>query len=210
MLWYTDYMQNLLEKSVSTIWLYATDGLLCLLLLWSGWRIIRGKMLIQNYRQVLRISLLIILISFFCYQLYSVLFYLRNGFGRLLLPPHSYFFYHQFGAALSNILSGLIASAVILFFGLWLVHQKKMTQFGTDDWLGLSLGTLAVGWPAVLPFLGLTIAMSIFGFIFQILLRKKTLTDRLVITPYIMPAGIVVLVAKAQILALTHLDKIRF
>lgn len=111
---------------------------------------------------------------------------------------------------MSSVASGLIATAVILVFGLWAVRRQRFTQFGADDWLGLSLGTLAVGWPAVLPFLGLVILLSILGLVAQILIRKKTLADRLIITPYILPAAIVTLIIKAPVLAFTHLDKIRF
>lgn len=203
-------MQNILSSRSGDLWNLATNTLLALILVIGFLSIIRKKITPRGYRKIIVFCFFVIFISFFSWQIYAFVQYRESPIGKNLLPPHSTFFLQQVGAYMSNVVSGIIASAVVLMFGLWLVHKQRATQFGVDDWLLLSIGTLVVGWPAVLPFLALVIFMSMIGLIIQILLRKKSLTDRLIITPYIMPAAIVTLAAKAQILVLTHLDKIRF
>lgn len=203
-------MQSILSFTVSNIWAIATDVLLGLILTVILLRTVLKKSSLPDFKKGLAYCLVILFTSAVSYQIYAWWYYQSTPYGRNFLPPQSNYFYSQLGVALSNVISGVIATAIILTLGLLLVRKQKMSQFGTDDWLLLSIGTLAVGWPAVLPFLAIVIVLSILGLIIQILLKKKTLSDRLIITPYIMPAAIITLATKAQVLALTHLDKIRF
>lgn len=203
-------MDNLLSTIVSSRWILVSNVLVVLLLLLLGWKVLRKDTLTIVYKKYLLSLSAILIASFVLYQVYTYVFYFRSPLGRFLLPPHSTFYYQQFGAAFSEILSAFIAATVVLVLGIFFVRKQRVTQFGADDWLCLSIGTLAVGWPAALPFLAVVILLSIFGLIMQILVKKKTLADRLIITPYIMPAAILTLVLKSPLLALTHLDKIRF
>lgn len=74
----------------------------------------------------------------------------------------------------------------------------------------LVLGLVATGWPAGLIFLAGVFALSVIGMITLVTLRKKKVTDRLIVTPYIIPAAIMTLIFKAWLLDWTGLIKIRF
>lgn len=207
---YTRGMQILLSGSVALWWGRGTDVALGILLLVTWILSLKNNAHFAAYRRVALLCLTLVIMSAFGYQGYALWYYNQSPIGRNLLPPHSLYFYQQLGVALSNMISGIIAAACILVFGLVSTRSGRLSQFGADDWMALTLGTLAVGWPAVLPFLAIVVLLSILGLITQIVLRKKTLADRLILTPYILPGAIITLIIKSPVLTFTHLDKIRF
>lgn len=128
-----------------------------------------------------------------------------------LLPPANQLILQKMIQGLVAILSGWAAGLALFFLLRWLsVKVFRPGLFQPQDLVLVTIGSVAVGWPAVLVFLAATFCLTIIGMIGLVILRRKTVNDRLVISPFIIPAAILTLVFKVQLLALTHLDKIRF
>lgn len=112
---------------------------------------------------------------------------------------------------MSSIVSGWI-SAVLLFSLLYFffLYKKNETFLDKNDVMIIVLGAAAVGWPAVFVFLALVFVLSVLAMLALVVLKKKTLADRLVITPYIIPAAVLTLIFGNYLLQITHLNVIRF
>lgn len=103
----------------------------------------------------------------------------------------------------------LAASLGVLSWYLFL-KRGRGSLLDADDIFLLLIGTAAIGWPGVFVFLALLFALSILFMLGLVLLRKKSLSDRLVITPYIIPTAIITLIFQTELLVFTHLYVIRF
>lgn len=145
------------------------------------------------------------------YLVSDLLYRIRTKLGFLALPPHNQYLLTEAISGLQPIIVGAIHSA-IWFALLWFIFLRrgKGMMLDVQDVQLLVLGLLAVGWPAGLIFLAATFLLAVVGMIGLVIVRKKKLNDRLVITPYIIPAAILTLFFGSWAMRLTHLDKIRF
>lgn len=125
--------------------------------------------------------------------------------------PHSTFLVDQMTRNVTSLLAGWGAAALLMYI-MWFIFLKRGHggMFDALDLVLLTVGAIAVGWPAVLILLLVIFCLAILGMFVLVLLKKKSLNDRLIITPYIIPSAILTLVLGAYPLAWTHLDKIRF
>ncbi len=131
--------------------------------------------------------------------------------GYQALPPYNQYLLTE---AQSGIVTMIVAvlHAALWFFFLWylFLRRGKGAMLDVQDVQLLVLGLLAVGWPAGLIFLATTFLLAVVGMIGLVILKKKSVNDRLIITPYIIPAAILTLFFGSWAMRLTHLDKIRF
>ncbi len=178
-----------------------TIGLLLLLLFWR-------PPLSKKY-----VSFLVIIqvVPFFISLIIGYFIGREDTFQKYFYPPYSNNFLTQALNDLTTLTSGWVAAA-ILGLGLYLLFLRRgQEQFinHRDLWL-IIIGAIAVGWPAVLVFLGYTFILSILGMIGLIILKKKTFHDRITITPFIIPSALVTLITGKFVLVFTNLIKISF
>lgn len=130
---------------------------------------------------------------------------------KFLLPPHSTILWRHASTDVTALVTGWIFALVLLVV-LWrycIIRRRGELLDGVDIAL-LVLGAAAVGWPAVFIFLVLVFAVTVIGMLILVLLRRRAITDRFVITPFILPAAILTLLFHAWLLRLTHLGRIGF
>lgn len=134
-----------------------------------------------------------------------------SQFGRYLFSMHNNLVLSQGWEQMQTVLAGWIA-AVLLMGMLWYLFLKRGRGEMLDsiDVATIMLGAVAVGWPSTFIFLAISFALTVLGMIVLIIFRKKSINDRLIVTPFIIPAAILTLFFGPYLLALTHLDKIRF
>ncbi len=135
----------------------------------------------------------------------------HSVFQRPLLSLHSTYFVGQVWSLFQTLLAGWISAAILGWFAyIIFIRIGREQMFDRQDvWLAV-IGAAIVGWPGILIFLAITFVLAVVAMLGLVIFRKKKVSDRLVITPYIFPAVIVTLLAGPYLLALTHLDKIRF
>jgi hypothetical protein len=130
---------------------------------------------------------------------------------RFLLPPHSSWLWEYLGRGGANMLAGWCFT---LGFGLvlwWLFIRATGRRLADQrDVILIVLGMAVIGWPGMLLFWGMIFIISILAMIYLVVTKKKSAQDRLLITPYIIPAAILTLIFKIPLLEITHLVKIRF
>lgn len=126
-------------------------------------------------------------------------------------PPFSYDFLRNTLGNVTTLVSGWVAAAILGLILNLLLFRRGQELFITrrEFWL-LVLGAVCVGWPAILIYLATIFVLSVVGMIGLILMKKKTLQDRLVIAPFIIPATLITFLTGQYTLVLTHLNKISF
>ncbi len=137
--------------------------------------------------------------------------HMKDTTAKAYLPPYSTYIFDHVAHNVVSLLAGWSAAA-LLMGTLWFIFLKRGRgkMFDVPDLVLVVVGAVAVGWPAVFIFLATTFIFSVAGMLVLVLLRKRSVNDRLVITPFILPSAIVTLFSGQYLLALTHLDKIRF
>jgi hypothetical protein len=129
---------------------------------------------------------------------------------RLLWPTSDYLVRHAM-VDITSLIAGWGAGVVLLLGCGWFFLRRgggKMLD-GMDVGL-LFFASVAVGWPSFLIVLGMTFVLAIVWMVFLVIIRKKTLQDRLIISPVIIPAALITLIFQERLLTLTHLVKIGF
>lgn len=107
------------------------------------------------------------------------------------------------------IMFGVVA--VIVFFLIFKIrHARKEVSFMTErEVLMLTANSMIVGWPGIFIFLALTFVFSLVWMILLVILRRRTLQDRIEIGPAIIPAALVSFVFRTELLQFTGLFVIR-
>jgi hypothetical protein len=90
------------------------------------------------------------------------------------------------------------------------IQRTKSAFLDLTDVALLVVGMAMVGWPSAFIFLAAVFVLSVAAMLVLVMIRKKKVTDRLVITPYIIPAAIAVLLCRDWLLHITYLWKINF
>lgn len=161
-----------------------------------------------------KILLAIFLVQVSAFIAYAVLLYrslISAEIGKYLFSWNNEFYLHRLAIYVTTVVAGNIAAALV-FLGTWFIFIQRGQERLLDrtDAVILTASAVAVGWPGILLLLGGVFITSLIGLLILIALRKKTIHDGLVITPYILPTAVVILVVQNYLLAITHLDKIRF
>jgi hypothetical protein len=101
--------------------------------------------------------------------------------------------------------------ALLIGSSLWWVFPKRGRRDALDerDILLFALGIMVTGWPAGLIFLVLSFGLAALGLLVFISLRRRQASERLIVTPFIMPAAMITYVFSSQLLAWTGLLVIR-
>jgi multisubunit Na+/H+ antiporter MnhF subunit len=158
--------------------------------------------------------LVIVIIQFLGTVSFAVLLwrdYAADPLKKYLLDPGNLFFIRHIQTEVTITVIGWLA-ALLLFWALYKIFiVRGQGQFidGQDVAL-LILGAAAVGWPSIFIFLVAVFLLSVLAMVFLVLIRRKKSTDRLIITNYIIPAAVLVLVFREWLLIFTHLGKIGF
>ena len=100
------------------------------------------------------------------------------------------------------------AGVGLVLWGLF-VKRGRSQIMDQNDVLLFTLGGLITGWPAGLLFLGMTFVLAIVWMVALVILKKKTMADRLVVTPVIAPAALITLLFSPILLQWTGLFVIR-
>lgn len=202
------------QKTIAEIIRYLNLAYQAIVFLTLTWLLIRQLRRLSSWRLAKKAPLILFFSFFGTFLIQSgwYWYYLSElKYAAAYLPPHSQFFLRQAQAGLTNYLAGLAGAAGLLGAGWYVFIRRLRGEFlDGDDLMLLVIGALAVGWPAVLVFLAVTFALSVFGLLGLIVIRRKTIHDRLIITPYIIPAAILTLIFRVPLLEFTHLIKIRF
>ena len=145
---------------------------------------------------------------------YYAMFWHQLAAGQttsLLLQNGAQYVWRHALTDLTSLTVGWLVALALLWFVRWffLMRGRGMMIDGTDGAL-LVVAAAAAGWPGIFLMLAATFVLSILAMIVLVILRKKTLQDRLIITPYIIPATVFVLIFSDWLLAWTHLAKIGF
>lgn len=203
-IWYTDRMKNTLSSVLTTLPLVQFWVTIAMLLVITFWRPSRLK----------RWIVILIGTQLFFWLAEEYLSYLINhtdSVQKYFLPPYSNAFFKVALRSFTWQGSGWAAAITLgyILYLLFLRHGRAQFLDQRDVWL-LILGAVSVGWPTVLIFLGLVFALSVLGMVGLILVKKRNLNDRLIITPFILPAAIITLFIGSYLLTVTHLYKIQF
>lgn len=196
---------NIFEK----IFPYILPALESIVLVWFVFFIRRGGAR-QNH---LKVFFFILSLQFLAHAFSTTRlgFQIHDQLGFHALPPYNQYFLTQAIGGVQTLAVGAIHAAIwLLILWYFFLYRGKGVLLDVVDAQLIILSLVAVGWPAGLVFLACNFALAVIGMIVLVVLRKKSLTDRLVITPYIIPAAILTLFLGHYVLAWTHLDKIRF
>jgi hypothetical protein len=128
----------------------------------------------------------------------------------LLWPKSNFLIPHVQTDIISLLVGWGASSAILLFLGWFFVRRGKGKMLDASDVAQLFIASVAVGWPTIFIVYGMIFVLAVVMMIGAVLLRKKSLNDRLIITPAILPATIITLLVQDRLLALTHLAKIGF
>lgn len=158
-------------------------------------------------------------LALFGVQIISLVLYYSAWWHRLasnpltknLLWPKSDYLVRHVMTDMTSLIAGWGIGVLLLLVCGWFFLRRGGGKLldGTDIGL-LFFASVAVGWPSFLIVLGMVFILAIVWMIVLVILRKKTVQDRLVISPVIIPAAVLTLVFQSQLLMLTHLEKIGF
>lgn len=175
-----------------------------------GFRLLKHQTIRQQRFAVLalfgvQIGSLILYYSAWWYRLAG------NPVTKGLLWPQSDYLVRHAMVDLTSLIAGWGVGVILLLVCGWFFLRRgggKMLD-GMDAGL-LFFASVAVGWPSFLIVLGMTFVLAMLWMMLLVIIRKKTLHDRLVISPVIIPAAILTLIFQEQLLTLTHLANIGF
>lgn len=191
-----------------TINLYLTAALL--LWLATGFFLVRKLTLTKKLMIILGVCLAVIFlgdIGIKIILLYQN--YLLNQEG-----PYQNIVFYFLKTGISRIGSSVLASLLIsLFFTgafVTLLRWKRGHVIDGQDVFLLSLGMFTVQWPNLLIFLLLVFVLVLLIQVVLVAVKKRTVSDRLIITPAIPVAVILTLLFGNQIAVWTGLNVIRF
>lgn len=158
-------------------------------------------------------------LAIFGVQIASLILYYSAWWHRLagnpatknLLWPKSDYLVRHVMTDMTSLITGWGVGVLLLLFCGWFFLRRGGGKLLDGKDIGLLFfASVAVGWPSFLIVLGMVFILAVLWMILLVLLRKKTIHDRLVISPVIIPAAILTLIFQEQLLTLTHLAKIGF
>ncbi|MBI5466701.1 MAG: hypothetical protein HY975_00590 [Candidatus Kerfeldbacteria bacterium] len=193
--------------------LWSGRGALLLLLLVASLLVVRGQLARYPRRRFGLISAVAVI------QLLVIATFAFDYWDRLVSAPYlafltahnSPFFtgtiWHQY----QTMLAGWAFTAV-LFIACWYYFLKRKHGVLLDEFdvFLLVVGAAVVGWPSALVFLAAVFALTVLGMVILVLLRKRSVHDRLIVTPFILPAAMLTILYGDWLLLWTYLVKIRF
>lgn len=134
-----------------------------------------------------------------------------DSLDRYLLRPDSPYIWQQVITLLRPFVAGWLAAGALFAILAWVfIRRTRERLLDRTDVMLLTISVAAVGWPTVFILLGMTFAFTVVGMLVMVAMRRRTLADRLIITPFIIPAALVTLALEPWLLNLTGLIKIRF
>ena len=137
--------------------------------------------------------------------------YAHDKLGRYLLPPKNIILIQRSIAGLVTIIAGWVAVLILVLLLSPLFRKKSQTQFMSQkDAAALVLGAAAVGWPGIFLFLVGIFVLAFFGLLFLIIIRRRSMHDRMVVGSYILPSAVITIILNQWLQYWTHLINIRF
>ena len=167
----------------------------------------------ETNQRFIKLSLLIFLlitILMITSQAFSLFnHYRQSSYLQYLLTRTDFYWVKVTRLMVSQVVSVFFALffSLIIFFFAKETHQEIIDAF---DFFLLSFSLLVLGWPNFLLFLILLLLMAMAGGLIQVARKKSNLQARFVLTPYIIPAFLLILWFGNFLAKLTFLDKIRF
>jgi hypothetical protein len=182
-------------------------SLVCLLLIFEYFRKkeISKKMVYACFI----IFLIIMAVNLF---LYSFIQYsdLKNGsLSKYFLPPYSNYYLNLLEKSITGYAVRLLTGLAVGFLFWFLVRLTKGLVLDIQDVGLLVFGSLIAGWPDVFIFLFFVFVPVVLCNLFLIIIRKKTVHDRFIITPFIPVAIIITIFFGGYLSQLTGLFNIR-
>jgi hypothetical protein len=127
------------------------------------------------------------------------------------VPPKGVYFFQQVTRHGVTLLAALLVAGVVYWLcDLIFIRRGKELMLDRRDVLLLTLATAGIGWPGVFIYFFIVLALSVVWMIAQIIARRKSMSDRLIITPMIAPAALITFAFKTSLLLGTYLYKIQF
>jgi|GEM_PF-2429500 len=110
-----------------------------------------------------------------------------------------------------QLVMGWVISGIGFFVLNWFfLKRHRGLMLDVLDIQRLVIGMIIVGWPRIPIYIALVFILSVLGMIGLLIFRRKKLSDRLIITPYIIPAAIVTLILGQRVLEVTRLWMLSF
>lgn len=194
-------------RNINAIERYGLLILVCVV-----WILVRRRKTVIHHMHTMTVAIVIFWLSLF--GLYGIAlwsYFAKTSAAAAFLPPSSVFLYQQVSRLVTAHLSYLVVAAIILFSS-WYIFVIRGRQLMADinDVVLLSLMTMIVGWPSALILFAIIFFVIIVITLARLVLGKTTLQSRMSITEAIIPSTIITLIFQNSLLAITHLEKIRF
>ena len=180
-----------------------------MLCLWLIFEYLRKKEIKKRTVYFCLIAFLAVLaINLFTDSLLLYKNYQAGDFTKYYLPPYSNFYYLKIEriitSSLVNILTGLVVGIIF-----WLIMKITRGLLLDKQEVGLLVfGALIVGWPNAFIFLFFVFALVVVCNLLLIIIRRKSVNDRFIITPFIPVAIILTILLGNYLSHLTNLFKI--
>lgn len=178
------------------------------------WIMIRNWRAGQPSRSIGAGLVLVAAVQIFVTLIFGLLVWYRvlhGAYPQAYLPPHGTYFFDQLARNVTPLLAGWVISGAVMALLLYVfVKRGGSLMLDQHDVLLITIGAAATGWPGVFIFLATLFALAVIGMIVLVIFRKKSIQDRLIVTPYVLPAAILTVLFGSYPAAWTHLDKIRF
>lgn len=167
----------------------------------------------ETNRRFVKLSLLIFLLMtvlvIASQALDLFLHYRQTPYLHYLLTQTDYYWLKITRLIVSQVVSVFFAFifSLVIFF---LAQKTQQEIIDALDVFLLSFSLLVLGWPNFLLFLILLLLMVVVGGLIQVVTKKSNWQGRFILTPYILPAFLLILWFGNFLARLTGLDKIRF
>jgi hypothetical protein len=134
----------------------------------------------------------------------------ETGLSKYFLPPYSNHYYQLIQRVITDYLVAILTGlgTGLIFCGLMKITRGLVLDI--QDAGLLVFGSLISSWPEVFIFLFFVFALVVIVNLFLIIIRKRTVNDRFIITPFIPVAIILTIFLGSYLSQLTGLFKIRF
>lgn len=131
--------------------------------------------------------------------------------SRKLLPPYSTFYLSHLQTEVTALAVSWLVTLLVWWGGRWWFLQRTKGRMldGLDVML-LVIGVAAIGWPGLFLYGAALFIVSVLAMVALVIIGQKRMTDRLIVTPYIIPVAVIMLFLRAWLLGGTGLWRIGF
>lgn len=109
-----------------------------------------------------------------------------------------------------GVVVGWVIAAGVMSLLVTLIRTRGVSHIDDTDALLVSISFGLISWPLGIAYLGMIFVVAVIAFIGLMIVGKKKPTDRLIVTPYFIPAAIITLIFGNWLLHIMWLDRLSF